>query len=142
MICASSSLLAPLCNPATLPSLSCLMKQANCSVPLLRGMVKLGSCPLFSSYPGGHLASPSPSSSTCCWRLAMSASSPSTFSLWTSSLILIVVVSPLMIDRNWSGVGLGVAARTFCMEVGDRGNPHESMVAMAIFAPSSVRSLH
>ena len=28
------------------------------------------------------------------------------------------------------------------MEVGDSGNPHESMVAMAIFAPSSVRSLH
>ena len=28
------------------------------------------------------------------------------------------------------------------MEVGDRGNPHESMVVMAIFAPSSVRSQH
>ena len=28
------------------------------------------------------------------------------------------------------------------MEVGDRGNPQESMVAMAIFAPSSVRSWH
>ena len=26
------------------------------------------------------------------------------------------------------------------MEVGERGNPQESMVAMAIFAPSSVRS--
>ena len=72
----------------------------------------------------------------------MSASSPSTFSLWTSSLILIVVASPLMIDLNWSGVGLGVAARTFCTEVGESGNPHESMVAMAIFAPSLVRSLH
>ena len=47
-----------------------------------------------------------------------------------------------MIDLYWLGVGLGVAARTFCMEVGERGNPHESMVAMAIFAPSSVRSLH
>ena len=32
--------------------------------------------------------------------------------------------------------------RTFCTEVGDRGNPQESMVAMAIFAPSSVRSRH
>ena len=30
----------------------------------------------------------------------------------------------------------------FCTEVGDRGNPHESMVAMAIFAPSSVSSRH
>ena len=28
------------------------------------------------------------------------------------------------------------------MEVGDKGNPHESMVAMAIFTPSSVRSQH
>ena len=28
------------------------------------------------------------------------------------------------------------------MEVGDRGNPHESMVVMAIFTPSSVRSQH
>ena len=28
------------------------------------------------------------------------------------------------------------------MEVGDRGNPHESMVAMAIFTPSLVRSRH
>ena len=47
-----------------------------------------------------------------------------------------------MIDLKCLGVGLGVVVRTFCMEVGDRGNPHESMVAMAIFAPSSVRSLH
>ena len=47
-----------------------------------------------------------------------------------------------MIDLNWSAVGLGVAARTFCMEVGDNGNPYELMVAMAIFAPSSVRSQH
>ena len=47
-----------------------------------------------------------------------------------------------MIDLNWSADGLGVAARTFCMEVGDRGNPHESTVVMAIFAPSSVRSQH
>ena len=30
----------------------------------------------------------------------------------------------------------------FCTEVGDRGNPQESMVAMAIFAPSLVRSRH
>ena len=28
------------------------------------------------------------------------------------------------------------------MEVGDKGNPQESMVAMAIFAPSLVRFLH
>ena len=28
------------------------------------------------------------------------------------------------------------------MEVGDKGNPHELMVAMAIFAPSLVRSRH
>ena len=28
------------------------------------------------------------------------------------------------------------------MEVGERRNPQESMVAMAIFAPSSVRSQH
>ena len=47
-----------------------------------------------------------------------------------------------MIDLNWSGVGLGVVARMFCTEVGDRGNPHKSMVAMAIFAPSLVRPLH
>ena len=47
-----------------------------------------------------------------------------------------------MIDLNWSAVGLGVAARTFCTEVGDNGNPHKSMVVMAIFAPSSVRSQH
>ena len=47
-----------------------------------------------------------------------------------------------MMDLNWSADGLGVAARTFCMEVGDRGNPHELMVVMAIFAPSSVRSRH
>ena len=47
-----------------------------------------------------------------------------------------------MIDLNWSGDGLGVAVRMFCTEVGDRGNPHELMVAMAIFAPSSVRSQH
>ena len=72
----------------------------------------------------------------------MSDSSPSTFSLWTSSRILIVAASPLIIDLNCSGVGFGVAARTFCTEVGESGNPHESMVAMAIFAPSSVRSLH
>ena len=41
---------------------------------------------------------------------------------------------------NWSGDGLGVVVRTFWMEVGERGNPQESMVAIAIFAPSSVRS--
>ena len=40
---------------------------------------------------------------------------------------------------NWSGDGLGVVARTFWMEVGERGNPQESMVASAIPAPSSVR---
>ena len=47
-----------------------------------------------------------------------------------------------MMDLYWSADGLGVAARTFCTEVGDKGNPQELMVAMAIFAPSSVRSLH
>ena len=140
MIHASSSPLASLCNPATLLSLSCLMKQANHSVPLSRGMVKFGRCPLFSSYPGGHLARPSPSLLACCWSTAISALSPSTFSLWTSSLILMVLASPLMMDLNWSGDGLGVAVRTFWMEVGERGNPQESMVAIAILAPSSVRS--
>ena len=120
------------------------MKQANHSVPSSRGMVKLGRHPLFSSYLGGHLVRPSPllSSLTCCWSMAMSASSPSTFSLWTSSLILMVLVSLLMMVLNWSGDGLGVAVRMFCMEVGERGNPQESMVVMAIFAPSSVRSRH
>ena len=48
----------------------------------------------------------------------------------------------MMMDLNWSVDRLGVAARTFCTEVGDRGNPQESMVAMAIFTPSSVRSQH
>ena len=140
MIHASSSPLASLCNPATLLSSSCLMKQVNCSVPLLRGMVKFRRRLLFSSYPGGHLASPSPLLLTCCWSVAILASSPSTFSLWTLSQILMVLASPLMILRNWSGDGLGVAVRTFWMEVGERGNPQESMVAIAIFAPSSVRS--
>ena len=41
-------------------------------------------------------------------------------------------------DLNWSGDGLGVAARMFCTEVGERGNPQESVVARAILAPSSV----
>ena len=45
-----------------------------------------------------------------------------------------------MMDLNWSGDGLGVAARMFCMEVGERGNPQESVVARAILAPSLVRS--
>ena len=140
MIRASSSPLASLCNPATLPSLSCLMKQANCSVLSLRGMVKFRRCLLFSSYPGGHLARPSSSLLICCWSTVISASSPSTFSLWTLSLILMVLVSPLMMDLNWSGDGLGVAVRMFCMEVGERGNPQELVVARAIHAPSSVRS--
>ena len=112
MICASSSPLASLCSPVTLPSLSCLMKQVNRSVPSSRGMVKFRRHPLFSSYPGGHLARPSPSSLICCWSMAISASSPSTFSLWTSSLILMVLVSPLIMLLNWSGDRLGVAART------------------------------
>ena len=142
MIHASSSPLASLCNPATLPSSSCLMKQANHSVLLLRGMVKFGRHPLFSLYLGGHLARLSSSLLLliCCWSTMISALSPSTFSLWTSSLILMVLVSPLMIDLNWSGDGLEVAARTFCMEVGERGNPQELVVARAILAPSSVRS--
>ena len=45
-----------------------------------------------------------------------------------------------MMVLNCSGDGLGVVARMFCTEVGERGNPQESMVAMAIFAPSLVRS--
>ena len=43
-----------------------------------------------------------------------------------------------MMDQNWSGDGLGVAVRTFCTEVGERGKPQESMVVIAIFAMSSV----
>ena len=141
MIRASSSPLAWLCSPVTLPSLSCLMKQANRSVLSLRGMVKFRRCLLFSLYPGGHLVRPSPSSSLiCCWSIVISALSPSTFSLWTSSLILMVLVSPLMMLLNWSGDGLGVVVRTFWMEVGERGNPQELMVAIMILAPSSVRS--
>ena len=123
MICASSSPLALLCSPATLPSSSCLMKQANHSVLLSRGMVKFGRHPLFSSYPGGHLARPSPLSLTCCWSTAISASSPSTFSLWTSSLILMVLASPLIMVLNWSGDGLGVVVRMFWTEVGERESP-------------------
>ena len=45
-----------------------------------------------------------------------------------------------MMDLNWSGDRLGVATRMFWMEVGERGNPQESVVASAILAPSSVRS--
>ena len=141
MICASSSPLASLCNPATLPLSSCLMKQVNCSVPLSRGMVKFRRRLLFSLYPGGHLARASLLSLLiCCWSTTISASSPSTFSLWTSSLILMVLASPLMMDWNWYGDGLGVAVRTFCMEVGERGNPQESVVVRAILALSLVRS--
>ena len=45
-----------------------------------------------------------------------------------------------MMDWNWSGDGLGVAARMFCTEVGEWGKPQESMVAIAIFAMSLVTS--
>ena len=45
-----------------------------------------------------------------------------------------------MMDLNWSGDGLGVVVRMFWTEVGERGNPQESMVVIVIFAPSSVRS--
>ena len=45
-----------------------------------------------------------------------------------------------MMVLNWSGDELGVAARMFWTEVGERGNPQEWMVAIMIFAPSSVRS--
>ena len=45
-----------------------------------------------------------------------------------------------MMDLNWSGDGLGVAARMFCTEVGERGNPQESVVVRAILTPSLVRS--
>ena len=116
------------------------MKQANHSVPSSRGMVKLGRRPLFSSYPGGHLARPSLSLSILCCSTASSASSPLTFSQWTSSLIPMVLASPLMIDQNWSGDGLGVAVRTFCTEVGERGKPQELVVVRAILATSSVTS--
>ena len=58
--------------------------------------------------------------------------------LWTLSLILMVAVSLVIMDLNWSGVGLGVAVRMFCTEVGERGNPQELVVARAILAPSLV----
>ena len=45
-----------------------------------------------------------------------------------------------MMDLNWSGDRLGVAVRMFWTEVGERGNPQESVVVSAILAPSSVRS--
>ena len=41
-------------------------------------------------------------------------------------------------DWNWSGDGLGVAARMFCTEVGERGKPQESVVVRAILTISSV----
>ena len=50
-----------------------------------------------------------------------------------------VLASPVIMDLNWSGDGLGVAARMFCTEVGERGNPQELVVARAILAPSLVR---
>ena len=43
-------------------------------------------------------------------------------------------------DLNWSRDGLGVAVRMFCTEVGERGNPQESVVARAILTPSAVTS--
>ena len=44
-------------------------------------------------------------------------------------------------DWNWSGDGLGVAARMFCTEVGERGNPQESVVLRAMHTMSLVTSL-
>ena len=49
-----------------------------------------------------------------------------------------VAVSLAIMDLNWSGDRLGVAARMFCTEVGERGNPQESVVVRAILAPSLV----
>ena len=138
MILASSSPFTLVWSPVTLPLLSCLVKQANHSVLSSRGMVKLGRCSQFSLYPGGHLASPLSFSSTLCWSTAILASRPLTFSQWTSSLIQMVLARLLIMDQNWSGDGLGVAVRMFCTEVGERGNPQESVVARAILATSLV----
>ena len=49
-----------------------------------------------------------------------------------------VVASLVIMDLNWSGDGLGVAASMFCTEVGERGNPQELVVARAILATSLV----
>ena len=49
-----------------------------------------------------------------------------------------VAANPAIMDLNWSRDRLGVAARMFCTEVGERGNPQESVVVRAILAPSSV----
>ena len=40
--------------------------------------------------------------------------------------------------NNGPGDRLGVTVRMFCTEVGERGNPQESVVVRAILAPSSV----
>ena len=52
-----------------------------------------------------------------------------------------VAASSAIMDWNWSGDGLGVAARTFCTEVGERGNPQELVVAGGMHGTSSVTLL-